>query len=245
MPDQEALEAMYGDDYEKFVSSDEVHSGAEGAERVTRELADRDQGNFLDYGCGGGYLLREVSKFGWNCFGLEFNARFNQDTGDSGTMIISDLDQLPPELYFDVIHMGDVIEHLTNVNDEMPKILNRLKPGGLFIAQGPLEANFNLFLSGLRLKRFISHSDSSMPPYHVSLATSEGQRKFFSRFGIDDISFDVMEAAHPAPDRVRVSELSNLRNTALYLLRKFSQAVSPLLSSTAGNRYFYVGKRNG
>ncbi len=53
----------------------------------------------------------------------------------------------------DVLHLGDVIEHMTKINEQMPEILKLIKPGGFLIAQGPLEANFNVFTLGIRLSR--------------------------------------------------------------------------------------------
>ncbi len=247
MPDRETLAQMYGDDYGQFISLEEAHSGGEGTDNVLQHLRIFDQGTFLDYGCGGGYLLREVSKAGWRTWGTEFDRTATESLkrshGDS--VVVEDLDQIPSDILFDAIHMGDVIEHLTDVNTEMTRILGRLKTGGVLIAQGPLEANFNLFLSGLRLKKLLRNTDSTMAPYHVMLATDAGQRELFSRFSLEQIAFEISEAAHPAPETIDLAGLRNVRLASLYLLRKFSQTFSPFISASAGNRYFYVGRNIG
>jgi SAM-dependent methyltransferase len=244
MPTEQTLGRMYGEDYAQFISAEEAHSGDEGTGRVLDELAKLRSGALLDYGCGGGHLLREAAQIAWATYGIDFSRSTTEAIAGSGEcVIVGSLDEVPSEVFFDAIHMGDVIEHLTDPNHDMPAILDRLKPGGVLIAQGPLEANFNLFLSGLRLKKAIRDTDSTMPPYHVSLATSDGQRKFFERFGLQQRRFDVFETAHPAPASLAQTDLKSLRSTSLFLLRKISQTLSPILRTAAGNRYFYVGTK--
>ena len=242
MPDDATLQRMYGNDYAQFISTDAAHSGDAGTSQVLDELGKLECGAFLDYGCGGGHLLNKVEGMGWTTYGVDFDRLANRQSSGSST-IVESLAQLKSEILFDAVHLGDVIEHLTDPNRDMPAILKRLRDGGTVIAQGPLEANFNLFLFGLRLKKIIRNTPSSMPPYHVSLATSEGQQEFFRRFGLRKVRFDIFETAHPAPDML--PSLSDVRSMSLFLLRKLSQAFSPLFSSSAGNRYFYVGTKIG
>ena len=187
-------------------------------------------------------MLREAARLGWTSYGVDFS-RSTTDAISSfaDCTLVGRLDEISADVLFDAVHMGDVIEHLTDPNREMPTILERLKPGGVLIAQGPLEANFNLFLSGIRVKKLVRNTDSTMPPYHVSLATIDGQRKFFTRFGLKTVRLDIFETAHPAPETA--PGLKDMRSTALFLLRRLSQTVSPVLSSSAGNRYFYVGTK--
>ena len=244
MPGAKALERMYGEEYAQFISAEAAHSGDSGTSRVLAELGKLKPGVFLDYGCGGGHLLGQAARLGWRGYGVDFSRSTTQAiTGKLDCTIVGDLREISSDVLFDAVHMGDVIEHLTDPNRDMPAILERLKPGGVLIAQGPLEANFNLFLSALRFKKAIRNTHSTMPPYHVSLATSEGQQEFFRRFGMKQVRFDVFETAHPAPDRLSFADLKNARSTSLFLLRKISQTFSRILSSSAGNRYFYVGTR--
>lgn len=79
-----------------------------------------------------------------------------------------------------------------------------------------------------------------MAPYHVLLATATGQRLFFERLGLREISFRLSEVAWPAPDRVTAS--SRPRDVVLFLLRALSRLVSRFRPARFGNRYFYVGQ---
>jgi SAM-dependent methyltransferase len=246
MPDAETLKQMYGDDYGQFLSVDHAHTGDAGTQKVLELMKKLGNGTFLDYGCGAGKLISEVSALGWKSYGIEFNRSMtDQIAGTHEAVIAGNLEEIPAEISFDAIHFGDVVEHLTDVNVDMPKVLARLTKNGVLIAQGPLEANFNVFLLGLRLKRMLRSSDSSMPPYHVSLATAKGQKSFFSRFGLQEIIFEIVETAHPAPERLTFGGLRSIRLTSLFLLRKTSQAISRTVRSSMGNRYFYAGRKIG
>lgn len=245
MPDEETLALMYGDDYQQFLSVESTHSGDDGIRQVIEYLKTLEKGVFFDYACGAGVLLSEVAKIGWDVLGLELNvATAEKYSRLHNIKIISDLKDLPENFRADVIHLGDVLEHLTDVNSQFPSILNLLKENGLVIAQGPLEANLNLFFLGVKMTRILRRAPiSEMPPYHVSLATVEGQRKFFSRFKLNEMVFDVFETSHPAPERIALSDLKDVRKSTFFLLRKVSQTVSAVFPKTMGNRYFYVGSK--
>jgi SAM-dependent methyltransferase len=244
MPDADDLAQMYGEDYGRFLKGDSGHSGHEGIQRVVDYLKTRQPGNFLDYGCGGGLLLRSVKSMGWNCFGVDFDRSKTRDLRENGGINIGgDLQDLDPSIRFDVVHFGDVLEHLTDVNLQFPPIIERVSDGGSVIAQGPLEANANLFLFGLRFIKLMRNTVSAMPPYHVSLATAQGQKRFFRRFGLGEMEFRVFETAHPAPEKLTISEITNLRSTTLWTLRSMSRMLSSIAPGQMGNRYIYIGKR--
>jgi hypothetical protein len=153
----------------------------------------------------------------------------------------------PLELSFeepvaDVLNLGDVIEHLTTVEQQLPGILRLIKPAGLLVAQGPLEANANLFTALLQLSRQLRPRPAHFPPYHVMLATSRGQRALFTRFGLEDVHYSVSEVAWPAPSQISFQDLSRPRNLVLFGVRRLSQLASSLRPERWGNRYFYVGR---
>ncbi len=243
MPDERALEKMYGVHYAKSFVHDTLTGDPRQTERVLALLAAQSPGVFLDYGCGEGKLLAEVKAAGWSALGLELNPEVAEATGRRvGVEVVSQLGAIAPRSV-DVLHLGDVLEHLTMLSTQFPALLQLLKSGGTLISQGPLEAHANLFLLALRLGRTLKRSPpASMPPYHVLLATADGQRRFFARFGLAEIDFAMREVSWPAPEKLRLSDLRHARSVALYALRKLSQALSALLPRQLGNRYFFVGK---
>lgn len=250
MPDDETLAHMYGTDYATAVAGE---PGAEDEDskdpqRVVEWLKKEKPGTFVDYGCGGGQLLVEAARLDWRSIGIEFDKevakRVERETG-AQVVTVEELDSLG-HAFADVLHLGDVIEHMTDLERQMPEILKLIKPGGLLLAQGPLEANANLFITGLRLARNLRKAGrTEIAPYHVLLATRRGQRYFFERFGLTELEFYMSEISWPAPSRCSLSDLKRPRHAALFLLRRLSVIGSRLRPNAWGNRYFYAGRLKG
>jgi SAM-dependent methyltransferase len=246
MPDAEALAQMYGPAYGSAFQDEPGVPDPKEPRRVVESLAGLGPGLFIDYGCGAGNLLAEVARLGWKALGVELDARVAEQTARrTGLRVVSAAEvQAEVQATADALHLGDVIEHLTRPNEQMPPIVNLVKPGGLLIAQGPLEANANLFQWALRAGRAVRRRrPSAMPPYHVSLATCDGQRAFFLRFGLKEVLFSMHEVAWPAPGCLAVADIARPRALALFTVRKVSQLLSRLRPRAWGNRYFYIGRK--
>lgn len=246
MPDDETLARMYGPEYAELFHGHENMGGSEDAARVVEWLQRAGRGTFIDYGCGAGHLLREAARTGWQAVGLEFDEKVAAEVaGRTGARVLSAPDELPDESA-DILHLGDVIEHLTEVNRQVPEILRLLKPGGLLLAQGPLENNPTLFNLVVRLSRRLHPSRrTEMAPYHVVLATARGQRELFRRFGLEELEYSVREVAWPAPCKISPGDLRWPRTLGLFILRRLSQATTVLGAGRWGNRYFFAGRWNG
>jgi hypothetical protein len=72
-----------------------------------------------------------------------------------------------------------------------------------------------------------------------------GQREFFERIGLAEVTCAISEVAWPAPARLSTTDLHQPRRVALFMLRKLSQWSSALNPTKWGNRYFYVGAGGG
>lgn len=246
MPDTMTLQKMYGAEYLAVnIKATEADSPKDPEFVLSTLRKAIKPGLFLDYGCGEGDLLVSAQKLGWDVIGFEYDPKVAIEVASqTGCQVFSDESMLfddhgKPKV--DVLHLGDVIEHLTDLEHQFPKILQIIKPGGLILAQGPLEAGPNLFTQVLKLsKKGKSKQVASMPPYHVILATVNGQRKFFENHGLEQVEYKVTEEDWPAPSRLIKPILS--RNSVLWGIRKISQAVSALSFGTMGNRYFYAGR---
>lgn len=245
MPDERTLLEMYGNSYfDGGVNELEDSSGGKFAE-VLEYLRTQKPGVFIDYGCGGGDLLTAVAELGWKPIGIEFNPEKIDELIRALPFDIISHRETPNELA-DVLHLGDVLEHLTEMNTQMPKILSLLKENGVLIAHGPLEANPNVFNFALSLSRRIKNAKiTSVAPYHVIQATSKGQRRLFERHRLNEETFRVKEVAFPAPERLSAKDIKDPRRTALFFIRKVSQVATGMSGKEKhGNRYFYVGKRS-
>lgn len=245
MPDEELLARMYGPNYAGDVAADASVSDPKEPEQVIRKLQAQAPGTFLDFGCGDGRLLSAAMKHGWKAIGVEYDEAVARNTSEkTGAEVVpvSEAGDFLAECA-DVLHLGDVIEHLPDLPRQTPSILRLLKPGGLLLAQGPLEANANLFTYGVRLSRALRpRRPVAMAPYHVLLASARGQREFFKRFGLQEIEYRVHEAAWPAPATLPLRNWLKVRPAGMFLLRRLSQGISALRPGRWGNRYFYAGR---
>jgi SAM-dependent methyltransferase len=246
MPDAAAILAMYGPGYE--TGTDAPWSLSDPKDRAwPMAWLDRvPKGTFLDFGCGAGQLLGAAVARGWRAVGIEFDGAYSamvaQRTGVRVEAFGSDcLEKEAPVC--DVMHLGDVLEHLTALDEQMPKILRLIRPGGLLLAQGPLEGSRNLFTLALLARRRLRRgAPIEAPPYHVIFASAAGQARLFERFGLASLEYRVEEAAWPAPDRLAPRDLLRPKVVGLYATRKCSQLVTAIARRPLGNRYFYAGR---
>lgn len=245
MPGETILKLMYGPTYSQDDSGSMYVENPKEPNRVIEFLKSRPTGTFVDFGCGEGDLLVEANKLGWRSFGVEFDpevaAKVERQTG---IRVFTNPWSDPDFKTADVLHLGDVIEHLTRLEEQMPQVLSLLKTEGYLLAQGPLEANTSLFTFVLSTtRRLRTERRTEMAPYHVLLATSEGQRQFFRRFQLDEVEYNLREVSWPAPVRLSRADLSKPRLVGMFAVRKLSKAVSAMRPSRWGNRYFYAGQK--
>jgi len=245
MPDAEALARMYGPTYASVGGDDVSLEDPKQPERLLSVLGRREPGQFVDFGCGSGSLLVRARGLGWNAVGVEFDAEVAGKVAvDSGCSVLLGIEGLlASSTRADVLHLGDVVEHLTTPGEVLKKLMGALAPGGWLVSQGPLEAGPCLFATTLRKARSLRAARPvEMPPYHVLQATVSGQRKLFDRVGLETLEFLVTEVDWPAPSRLSWEVMGNPRSLALLGLRRLSRAASSLSHGRLGNRYFYIGR---
>jgi SAM-dependent methyltransferase len=250
MPDDALVAEMYGPLYNAVEPGDCAGFTIEDPKApqcVVEWLARSEPGLFVDYGCREGELLAEAARLGWRAGGVELDERVARATAQrTGLMVVTPADSALRPGCADVVHLGDVIEHMTRINEHLPAVLRLLRPGGVLLAQGPLEANANLFTWALRLSRALRGARLvESAPLHVLLATSRGQRALFERFGLVEAEYKVSEVAWPAPSHLSACDLKSPRSIALFALRRCSLLVSALRPDAWGNRYFYAGVKPG
>jgi SAM-dependent methyltransferase len=240
MPDANTVARIYGPSYAQDVAGSDSPD-PKNPQALTNYLRTRSAGIFVDYGCGDGKLLVAAREMGWRTMGVELSSDVARITQQRTGIAVCTPNA--PELtgMADVLHMGDVIEHLTDFDQQLANVRRILKLRGVFVAQGPLENNCNVFHAAVRVVRRFRKRVTKMAPYHTILATSKGQRALFNRMGLNEILYTVTEVTWPAPAQF----FSGTRGMILYLLRRISQAVSTAYGGELGNRYFYVGNLCG
>jgi len=243
MPDDEVLAAMYGSEYGALTSADYDVDSPRDTEAVLGFLNDHKPGTILDFGCGQGDLIRAIQRdTAWKPTGVEWDPGVSASVqARTGARVFTYADLVAGRVpLVDAVHLGDVIEHLTELDRQIPLILSVVRPGGYVLAEGPLECGRALFEVVVRVTQAArAEHPVSAPPTHVLQASIAGQRGFFARHGLTERAFKVYEVDWPAPSRLRRQDLHHPRTLALYLLRRLSAPLSrrPLW----GNRYQYVG----
>ncbi|MDC6387841.1 class I SAM-dependent methyltransferase [Maribacter sp. PR1] len=93
-----------------------------------------EEKTILDIGAGTGDFLKKGIEENWNISGVEPNAIARDIAKEKGIDLEKDLEHLPEQKY-DVITLWHVLEHLPNLENQIKKIITKLKPNGyLFVA---------------------------------------------------------------------------------------------------------------
>lgn len=144
----------------------------------------------LDYGCGVGSFLVEARLMGYVPYGVEFDAStavFAASMTGCPVIPLADFDHGFKTQLFDVIHLGDVLEHLPYPTATLDKLIKRLKPSGLLFVEGPLEANPSPVYWAASLFGFVKYFFSptaigSGVPSHLFCTSALAQSSFFRLF---------------------------------------------------------------
>lgn len=234
-PDAATRIAMYGADY-AALPADPTLTDPRDTDPVLTVARRRRCGCAVDYGCGDGRLVRQLADLGWRAFGVEVAAA-DRDMLYTPS-VFEELFLAESVRWIDLLHVGDVLEHLVAPVQMLSRYRASMRAGALLVAQGPLEAQASLFTSAVRLTRHVTpHREATQPPYHVTLATARGQRVAFRRAGFRELEWTTTDVAWPAPSRCPERPWRTPRLTALWATRRLSTA----LPHAAGNRYWYVG----
>lgn len=158
----------------------------------------------LDFGCGvGGFLVAAAAR-GVDAHGVEFHpSAVERAATATGLPVTLLADIEAADAKFDVIHLGDVLEHLPEPEATMRTLAQRLAPNGCFFVEGPIEQNLSvvravaatLKTAGRKVGR---HASGSLPPFHLTFTTAASQQHFFNTvLKYRTERFDVSETGWP------------------------------------------------
>ena len=161
----------------------------------------------MDYGCGVGHFLQAVKAEGFLLYGVEFDAPAAAAAAVHAgcpVVTVADLDRAYAGQLFDVIHLGDVLEHLPDPAATLAGLLTRLKPGGLLFFEGPLEINHSPVYWAARLFGSAKHRLRPTEigfgvPTHLFRTSAHAQSRFFrQRFpDLQPLYWQVSESGWP------------------------------------------------
>lgn len=155
----------------------------------------KENGNFLDIGCGNGayesYLIKDNS--GWEFYGVEPNKNsFQVAKNIEGFKVFNgNLKQADyPADFFDVILMSHSLEHLSDPMLSLKECYRILKPGGHLVVNVP---NFNS-LARRFFGKYWFHLDAPRHLFHFTPNVLEKMMEK-SGFKIKQIKFEVLSGS--------------------------------------------------
>ena len=224
-PNQDEITEMYSEEY-FTVADKQTHHGendyitstinADFSENIKFFKKYVNGGNFLEIGCATGAMLYQLQQNGFNVTGVEIS-EFAAKTGKEkyGINIINSSfssELIKNELttnYFDVIYMGDVLEHIANPLEALQNMNLLLKKGGYLFVDVP--STLNLISSRLAFM-FYRVSDKNkimnLPPYHLTEFFPGSLKKILLKSGYDNITI-IQKTKHPKTIPLRHSFLEN------------------------------------
>lgn len=208
--------------------------------RVIKNYTNETDFKFLDYGCGStAEVVIRAANLGIDSFGVEVEAdtRFIAQK-ESGRQIFSPREIIESGVKFDVVFLGDVLEHLNSPKETLTEIFNMLDSEGVLIVQGPLEgaatiSNFLLSIKSL----FQRHVPSEFPPYHVSLATRKSLASLLENSNFKILSLNISEPMWPAPRFGSTASFHSLSSLVFSFTKLLDIALSRLFRNF-GTRFF-------
>jgi SAM-dependent methyltransferase len=160
------MSSHYSEDYHNaIVTAGEGSATARWKDQRRLILRCKPGGTLLDIGCSSGGFLSTMKSSAWELYGIEMEEstaeRARAATG--ARVFVGDAVDAPfLPATFDVITCFDVLEHVYSPREFLLKVLEWLKPGGIFYAMLPnidsWEARFfGTYWYGLELPRHLSH----------------------------------------------------------------------------------------
>lgn len=202
----------------------------------------------LDYGCGDASFLQYFLSKGYQCTGIEYDP-----------VLVKQLEEMNPSMKFysiddfwnktetggyNIIHLGDVLEHLERPADFLKQLSGKLqKVNGVLLVEGPLENNKSLaffvrYISSGLVKIVNPGRSASHVPYHITFSNVRNQRQLFEDCGFRTVEFKVFETVWPYPEKPG----KGLGSWIKFLIAKTSIILSGLFPFfKMGNRFIYAG----
>jgi SAM-dependent methyltransferase len=130
----------------------------------------RGQGRLLEVGCATGLLLKRAQERGWSVTGVELSPDAAAHARALGLEVhVGTLAQAAlPAAAFDLVYMGDVLEHVPDCREVLAEVARVLAPGGHVVVRGPITTHSLARRLGLALYGALGRDIVLRePPYHL------------------------------------------------------------------------------
>jgi SAM-dependent methyltransferase len=195
----------------------------------------------LELGSAGGWLLKHARERGWEAQGVEFSVDAAERSLALGLEVFQGdlLAAALPAESFDLVYMGDVLEHVPDCLAVLVETARLLKTGGHLYLRGPITTNslarrLALALYGALGRTIVLRE----PPYHLWEFTPGPLEHLFASAGLDVIQ--ARQSKIP-PGRAH-GEKSVLQQLAMGAADALNLPLTRLLN-TAGDRIVMVGRK--
>lgn len=200
--------------------------------------------SFLDYGCGASAEVVILAKdLFFQSFGVEVALETRVLAGKkSGCKIYSPQEIAEGQHQFDVVFLGDLLEHVSNPLEILASTKKCLRDGGYLIIQGPLEGSNTLsnFLISIKA-RLLAGRPSTFPAYHVLLATQDSMLKMLE---ISNFRITIKQITEPLWPATKLGSKESLTSPSKFLLSlaKSLDMVIHKINKSYGTRIFIVAQ---
>jgi SAM-dependent methyltransferase len=198
-------------------------------------------GRLLDVGCAAGWLLKHAGERGWEARGVELSPAAVATARSHGLDVIQGdlIGARLPAASFDLVFMGDVLEHVPDCRAVLDEVARVLRPGGLLYLRGPITTHSlgrSLALGAYRwLGRTIVLRE---PPYHLWEFTPGPLARLARASGLEVVR---MRQSKIPPGRAR-GEKSALQRAALAAIDAVNVPLTALFNAR-GDRIVMVARR--
>ena len=173
------------------------------------------RGKYLEIGCAGGAMLAEARNGGFDTVGVELSSQMAEWGRKHLHLDIREgkvETQNFPDNSFNVVFLGDVIEHLPNPRAVLEEIRRILPPEGIVALAYPMELNSLV----PRMRRaFHLRRQSPHKPYHLFYYTTRTMRLLLERCGFQVVLEKEEKLMRSKPALTWLSDLVNATLTRL------------------------------
>ncbi len=200
--------------------------------------------SLLDYGCGAdAQVLIIGNELGVTSIGVELDFATREKAALASSSRVCSPETLDAaSIVFDVIFLGDLLEHIYNPAELLMSLKSKLSQNGSFYVQGPLESAKTLSNLLLSIKcRMRAGNPSSLPPYHVSLANFNSLLYLFDNCGFEIVNFKIQEPQWPAKligSRASFDSMSDF----IFSVSKFCDVLISKVLRNYGTRFHLVAR---
>lgn len=177
----------------------------------------RGQSRLLEVGCAAGLLLKRARERGWQVTGVELsgdavaNARALGLDVHQGTLEDAALSADA----FDVVYMGDVLEHVPDCRATLAQVARLLAPGGRAVIRGPITTHSLARRLGLALYGALGRDIVLRePPYHLWEFRPDSLERLARAVGLQVVAIEQSKIP-PGPRYGRKSALQALVMNAI------------------------------